>query len=407
MGNDARIIKSDATLRALRPPESGREEWRDQRVSGLRLSVTNRGSMTWYLIGRLAGTGRVVRLNMGPYIRGIDGQLRKVRREAAQAADKLRAGIHPDQEREEARALAARRKADTFSVVRDRFLARHASQLAPRTGKAYKNALSGPRLAEWESRPIHEITRRDIIELLDRIAIEDKAPVMANRMRAYLGAFFNWAVETDVLTAAPTDRVRKPAIERPRDRWLSADELRAVWAAAESLGYPFGPFVHLLIVTGQRREEVATMRRSDIDGDRWVQTMNKAHRVHVVPLSPLALEILESVPQTVGSDYVFTTNGSASISGFSRAKRRIDAELGDMEPWTLHDLRRSVATHMRELRISRDTVSAILNHAPRGVTGRHYDQWQALDEKTEALNAWASRLREITGTAPDNVVALR
>lgn len=418
----ANIIKSDATLRAIKPPATGREIWRDQRVSGLQLQVTSRGVMTWYLVAKFKG--KAERFNLGHYVRGEDaeGQLATVRAEAATLADKLRAGAHPEIERKAAQAADEERQRDSFAAVRKRFLERHAAQKKPRTAAAYKHALESARLKEWEQRPVRDITRRDVLDLLDRIAVQDKAPIMANRQLAYLRKFFNWCAEVDILREGepiPTDRVKPPQRkEKPRERWLSRAEVALLWKVAGGQAYPFGPFVRLLLATGQRRDEVATIRRGDVQGDRWTQADNKGGRVHIVPLHPIAQTLLAGLPEIKDTTLVFTTTGKTAISGFSKYKLALDKAIEAIkakegltgvfdEPWTLHDLRRTMTTHMREMRISRDVCSKLLNHAPKGVTASVYDQWEMIDEKTEAMKAWGALLLEITSSKPANVVKLR
>lgn len=417
----AKVIKSDATLRAIKAPAEGRDVYRDQRVPGLQLQVTSRGVMTWYFVAKFRG--RTERFNLGHFVRGDDGegQLAAVRDQAKTLGDRLRKGIHPDAEK----AAADARRRDTFAAVRDRFLAQYvANETKPRTQWAYGQALKSPRLAGWESRPVYEITRRDVIELLDRIAHEDGAPIMANRQLAYLRKFFGWCAEKDVLREGepvPTDRVKPPQRrEEPRKRTLSREELRVLWQVAGDTPYPFGPFVRLLVATGQRRDELLRAEHRDFDakGKRWTQPDNKGGRIHIVPLHALALAEVETLPRFKECGLLFTTTGKAPVSGFSKYKARLDAKLAEYvaehgpagafaEHWTLHDLRRSMTTHLREIGIAQDVCGRLLNHAPRGVTARVYDQHEMLPEKTRAMAAWGSLLSEITTKPAKNVLKLR
>ena len=153
------------------------------------------------------------------------------------------------------------------------------------------------------------------------------------------------------------------------------------------------------------------MRWGDVDGDERLWTLagaaTKAGRAHVVPRSPLAMEILGDLPRFKGGEFAFsTTAGEKPVSGFSRAKKRADT-LAGMTDWRLHDLRRTAATEMRRLGIGRDVVGAILNHAPRGVTAEVYDQWEQLPEKRHALEAWARKIESIIRPTDDKVVPLR
>ena len=176
-------------------------------------------------------------------------------------------------------------------------------------------------------------------------------------MLAALRKLFNWCVARDIVAMSPCAGVDKPAPETKRERVLLADEVRKIWLAAEAHGQPFGWITQLLLLTGQRRAEVGGMRRSEIDGDLWslpsARTKNK--RPHVVPLSGAALAVIAKVPCIAGRDLLFTGNGRTPVSGWSKAKRALDAASG-VKGWRLHDARRTVAsiwlTHWASRRIS-------------------------------------------------------
>jgi integrase len=184
---------------------------------------------------------------------------------------------------------------------------------------------------------------------------------------------------------------------------LTDDELRAVWRAAGE--YPFGAFVKMLILTGQRRGEVAGMRWSEVNGDLWTLPPErmKGDAAHEVPLSGMAVELLESLPHVGGGDYVFsTTAGQRPISGFSKNKRRLRAGNG----WTLHDLRRTVRTRLSGLGVP-DLISELIIAHRRPELHAIYDLHTYREEKREALEKWAARLLSIVEPPPDNVVPLK
>src|SRR5262245_18774930 len=221
---------------------------------------------------------------------------------------------------------------------------------------------------------VHDITRRDVLDILDRV-VDGGAPIAANRVFAAVRKFFNWCVARDILAASPCTGVKPPTAESARDRVLSDDELRLVWQAANKLGGTFGPLVKLLALTGQRRDEVAQMRWNEIDIDNRLWTLPPArvknNQPHEVPLSGAAVTVLNNVPRAAGSPYVFTTNDGASpASGYSKGKRRIDALLPrDMSPWRLHDLRRSTASGLARLGINLPVIEKVLNHASGSFAG--------------------------------------
>ena len=160
--------------------------------------------------------------------------------------------------------------------------------------------------------------------------------------------------------------------KRSRDRVLDDDELRLVWQAADKIGWPFGPLIQLLTLTGQRRDEVGQMQWSEINIKKQLWTLPrervKTDQPHEVPLSTAAIGILKSLPRSRG--FVFSTNGRTPASGFSKAKRRIDALLPpDMAPWRLHDLRRTVASGMARLNINLPVIEKVLAHSSGSFAG--------------------------------------
>ena len=243
-------------------------------------------------------------------------------------------------------------------------------------------------LAHWAERPIQTITRRDLIELMDSIT-DRGAPYMANRTLAHVRKLFAWAMEREIVTASPVVGVGAPAREVSRDRVLDYAELAAVWQACEALGWPFCPIVRLLIVTGARRDEVASMRWRDLDLERaeWrlPREAVKTDREHVIPLSPLALEIIADLPRLGHSPLVFPANRASSmnaVSGFSRAKRRLD-QLSGVEGWRYHDIRRTVATGLQRLGVRLEVTEAVLGHVSgsrSGIVGV-YQRHEYRDEK--------------------------
>jgi integrase len=231
-------------------------------------------------------------------------------------------------------------------------------------------------------------------------------------------------VERGRLPVSPVTGMKLPARERARDRALTDDELRWLWRACEAVEWPFGPLVKLLLLTAQRRKEVAGIERAELDLEKgiWAMPREKAknNRAHTVQLSTAALKVLNSIPQ-IGGRFVFTVTGTAPVSGFSRAKRRLDAAMlatkrdelsADCEPiphWTLHDLRRTATTGMAQLNIPPHVVDKVLNHISGTIRGvaAVYNRFEYLDERRAALEAWGRYVSALVTPAPANVVALR
>jgi integrase len=214
----------------------------------------------------------------------------------------------------------------------------------------------------------------------------------AREVRKHVTKLFNWAVDRGLLTASPVAGMRRPELGyAPRERVLSMDELRAVWKAADKVGYPFGPIVKLLILTAQRRAEVANIERGWLLLDQKAfevpAAMYKTDRPQVVPLSAPALAVVEALPNWNNGDFLLTTMaGKRPVSGFSRAKARLD-QLSGVEGWTLHDLRRSAATHMARLGVPQEHIERVLGQAFEGVAVT-YNRYSYLPEKRAALDVW-------------------
>jgi integrase len=224
---------------------------------------------------------------------------------------------------------------------------------------------------------------------------------------------FRFALSRDWIDASPVEGIEKPKSESERDRVLDMDEGKRVWAAAGLLGYPVGPYIRVLQLTAQRRTEVAAMKWADVDLEAGTWTLStadtKSDRMHLVPLSQPVLDLLKELPRL--GPLVFTTDGESHINGFAKAKSRLDTYIaaagGEVKPWTLHDLRRSAATHMVRLGVAEEVVGRVLNHAPKGVTAKVYALHTYAPEKRSALDRWAAELmRAVDGKSAAKVVKL-
>ena len=202
-----------------------------------------------------------------------------------------------------------------------------------------------------------------------------------------------------MLSSSPCLGIKKPTPNNARDRVLDIGEMALVWNGAELVGYPFGPIVKLLMLTAQRRNEVASIQRSQLDfeANTWTlpAELTKNGRQHAVPLAPHAASLLRTLPHFT-SDYVFPARGENPVfAHFSRGKLKLDA-LAGVKEWTLHDLRRSVATHLAKLGVAPHVIERILNHVSGtfgGVAGV-YNRFQYLDEMRNALGMWETHLAE-------------
>ena len=209
---------------------------------------------------------------------------------------------------------------------------------------------------------------------------------------------FNWSVERDIIAVSPVAGIKAPTSEKSRDRTLSESELKALWNTTFALGSPFGAFFRMLMLTGQRRNEVAGVRWEEIDLERgeWTIPASRAKNgsAHLVHLSPAAANELSALPQFENCSYVFTTTLTTPISGFSKAKSIIDAKSG-VSDWTIHDLRRTFATiGTGELGIDPAVMDKILNHRSGVVKGvaAVYQRHAYLDQRKSAMRKWGEYL---------------
>jgi integrase len=445
-----KLKMTDAAVRSLSAAPGERIEYFDaherdrQRGLVLRVSANAEGqvSKTWTALYRMKGSTKLKRATVGEY---PGYSLAQGRAEVAEIVQAARRGEDLVAAREAAARAKAAKERDTVETVVADFLKDWTKRPKRKGGMrstAYIEHLeqyfTKHILPPWKGRHIGEIRRTHVDTLVSEIArggtVNAKGertpggPIVANRCLAALKAFFNWCIRREMLETNPAGLVERPGAEQRRERVLTTEELRAVWPAFKGLPYPFGPFFRLALLTGQRREEIAGMAWAEIDEDAttdegvpmptWTipAARNKAHRVHTVPLSPEALEVVEELKayRRKSVSLLFSTTGVTPISGFSRAKRLLDEaitkarkekEMAPLPRWTVHDLRRTAATEMSRLGTSRFIVARVINHADREVTGI-YDRNPYLAEKKAALAQWAAYLIRVVTEQPANVASL-
>jgi integrase len=376
----------------------------DDDMPGLGLRLRASGANVWvyqYKVGR-----QTRRVTLGD-VRAIT--LARARKTAADLHAQVRLGGDPARQKTEARARAA----DTMAAALAAYLPYQKAHLKPSSLKQNERHLLK------HCRPLHtmqlaEIDRRVIAKRMTAIATKS-GPVESNRVRASLAAFFAWCVReglTDINPAAGGSR----APERSRDRVLTGEELKAIWAAtADERDY--SAIVRLLMLTGCRAAEIGELRWSEIDGDRILlpAARTKNARAHVVPLASAARAILDArrAGRRADRDFVFGRDPGRPFAAWSFSKAALDARLGDaVEHWTNHDLRRTSATHMAEIGIAPHIIEACLNHVSghKGGVAGIYNRATYETPKRLALEAWANHLLEIVEGRPvvsTTVVPLR
>lgn len=392
------------TLETLKPG-SARREVPDGHMPGLYFIVQPSGAKSWAVRYRFAGQPR--KHTLGPYP-AID--LKSARKLGARALRAAAEGRDPGREKAQARSG----RVDSVENVVAQFIERHCKRSnRPRTAQETERLLKLHVLPRWRGRLVHDITRRNVLDLLDRV-VDDGAPIAANRTLSAVRKLFNWCVQRDIIVSSPCAGVKPPTPERSRDRVLSDAELRLVWHAADAIGWPFGPLIKLLILTGQRRDEIARMEWAECNLDERLLTLPPArvknNEPHEVPLSKATIGVLEELPRIQGSPFVLTTNGSSPASSYSKNKRRLDALLPpDMPPWRLHDLRRTAASGMARLGINLPVIEKVLNHSSgsfAGIVGV-YQRHGFADEKREALEVWGDHVAQLIAKECAKAVAGR
>lgn len=370
------------TIDSLPPATGKRYEVRDILLPGLLLRVSQSGSKVWYLTTRVQGRLRRIKIGTYPILTLADA-----REKARENLRDIQLGRFEQPEPP---------KDPTLGEIIPQFIDLYAK---PRNRHWRGSQSLLKKFASLDARPITEIRRSDIVRILDEL-VASGTPCRANRALAAIKKLFAWCVDRGTIDINPLTALKPPTKEVARDRVLTSDEVANCWRAAEAEAFPFGPFLKILILTGQRRGEVAGMRWSELDLQKGIWTLPakraKNATQHAVPLAPVAVELLEGLPRFSKSDIVFTTNGRTPISGFGRLKMRLDQGMG-ITPWRIHDLRRTMATNMAEAGVQPHVIEAVLNHKSGIVSGvaAVYNRHAYLDEKRTALEGWADTLCKV------------
>ncbi len=339
------------------------------------------------VLNRTAGAGSQLRkFTIGPYGRVTLQQARI-------AAQKIFAarleGRDPAVEKREARR---RTVADGVGDLLEAFIAQHVSQ--NRSTREISRLLRREFGSAWGNRSIHEIKKRDVIEVVSGIEHRG-APIAANKALKTIKTFLRWCVGRAALDQSPADGIPLPSKETARDRVLSDDELARVIVGARELGGPYGGIAELLTLTGQRREEVAECPSDELDLDGQIWTLPKSRtkngKAHIVHLSQQSVAVLKRMEKT--QPFVFSVDGSKPFQTFSEAKRNLD-EICGVKAWRLYDLRRTCVSGMARLGIPPHVADKILNHQGGTISGvaAVYQRHDFLSERKDALEGWDRRI---------------
>ena len=359
------------------PADKSRIELWDNVLPGFGVRVTRRGVKSYFVVTRVGR--QKIRVTLGKYPALPLAQARDKAREVLETA---MGGIDP--------RSAAPVAPKTIETLIAEFEQRHLPNLKPRSQTDYKLALK--RFAKrFKGRDPLTINKREVRAMLDDM-VDNGSPVSANRMLAVIRKLFNWAVDRGVLDFSPCYGLKAPTKERQRTRFLSMQEIKILWHALTDVHPVQAAFVKTLLLSGQRRETVATMRRSNIEGGVWTipREKMKGDRTHSIPLPAQLLNLIDALPRLADGDIVFTHDGRSTFSGYSKLKHRLDAG-APIGEWRYHDLRRTAGTHIARLGFQRLVVSKILGHVESGVT-QIYELHAYDEEKRAALEAWAAEV---------------
>jgi len=412
---------TDKSIAALKPKAARYEVWEDGRT-GLGVRVSPQGRKSWVFMYRFDGKARRMGLGTYPAVTLAGAHVKH-----ANAKALLERSIDPGvQELERKRA---ERDAETVNDLAEEYLSKWARP-HKRSAHEDERILRKDVLPAWGKKKARDIRRRDVILLLDGI-MERGAPIAANRTLGVIRRMFNFGVSRDILDASPVVMVKSPAKEKTRERVLTPEEIRIFWKDLDKA--PISPGVclalKLQLATAQRKGEIVGAAQSEFDlGEKiWTIPAERAKngKAHRVPLSPMAVSLIENAQALAGdSEWLFPSPRSygpiaarAANQALYRAlmppsNRPKAAKLAKKPAMRLsnvtpHDLRRTAASNMAALGISRFIIGKVLNHVENNVTAI-YDRYAYDEEKRRALEAWASRLEEIVSGKPatSNVVSL-
>ena len=318
---------------------------------------------------------------------------------ARNKAREARAQVQLDTTDPAAERIDARR-GETVADVCAEYLERHAKR-HKRSWKEDQRIINTEVLPRWQHRLIKQLTRSDVRDAVEDIA--DRAPIMANRVLALIRKMLNFAVEREWLDANPATLLKKPGIERSRDRVLTEDEIRTTWTILDEVLSPtMAAAFKVRLLTGQRGGEVLGMQWThlDLDAGSWEipGTLTKNGEVHRVPLVAATVAILREQRTRVSDDVPWVFANEFGTGSVHHRAKKVAAELSRALDFTFrgHDLRRTCATGMAEAGVPVESIARVLNHVDRGARAtRIYDRYSYDSEKRTALEAWARRLDAI------------
>lgn len=398
---------TDALVRSIAPPATGRVEVADLREAGLAFRITATGARSWCFRFRDPRSGKTTRGTIGRY---PDVSLGKARQRAGAMRREVADGHNPVERKRRERETAASK---TFQGLAERYLDEHARR-KKRSADADERNLRLHVLPKWRHRRFDEIARKDVIELVEGLVSAGK-PTLANRVQALISSIYSFAMDADLVNGNPCARLRRRGVEAIGRRVLTNDEIRLFWPGIvqKPVSHRVGLALRLILLTGCRPGEAAGIARNELENvaekgrARWIlpATRSKNGRAQLVPLSePARRTVLSALDLTDDDEpYLFPSRAvkgapitahalAVAMARFAAGADRKAGKSWQAEPPSPHDLRRTVATRLAELGVTKEDRDAVLNHTPRDVGKRHYDLYDRELEKRRALELWARTL---------------
>lgn len=407
---------TDRKIASLKPKEVLIEYW-DEKTPGFGIRVSPEGTKTWFVMYRLAGIRRRLRLGRYPGVSLFDA-----RRNARSALSEVAEARDPVLERKakEAQLKLERLEARTFGQLCQQYMEQWAKQhLREKTWAEYQRIINKHLIPEFGKFDTSDIEPSHVGAFLRDIGSMKK--VLANRIRAVMGAIFGWAIDQKIVASNvnPVSGIRRPGgEEKAKERVLTDAELKSVWQSLDNETSQVKDVLRLILLTAQRPGEVMGMRWDEIDLTSAVWELSgsrtKNGKAHVVPLSPQALRIIERQRESLtklkerrsergdpspDTPFVFPNRhlekmDKSPIKMLRKCVSRIVASLG-IKPFAPHDLRRTAATCLGKMEVPGFVIALILNHALPGITNKVYNRYDYLKEKRDALNRWGLRVHQI------------
>jgi integrase len=378
----------------------------DRNVGGLSIRIFPSGQKSFSINFRINGKRK--RMRIGNY---KDMSIVEARQIAIELKERVKGGVYPINKSHNSIAKEEEEKVketedQTIAKLSAEFIKKYCigegSEPNLKSWLEYQRILNKYVIPHWGKLHIEVISIGALTTLLDTIS-KQNGPVMANRVLAVTRKLFNWARDRGVIDYVPIvpNIARK---EKARTRFLNDEEIIEFWKGCEKESYPFGKLFQLLLLTGQRLSEVTNMRWSQLDmnykgSDQLYKVWKlpshstKFDRIHVIPLSSMAVELINSIPRFMDNDLLFPSSGSndGPVSGFGKPKKRICTFEAD---WRLNDLRRTFWKNFSRLEIDYMICNEVLGHTDQKIEG-YYDHRNYLKQKQSAMNKWAQLLLSI------------